>query len=78
MYLKHITIVNDNSRVVRMMLQVVASLMIVILMTLEASFMLLENNHSRASLAIVSYDPQNIFIAQATRFMTQALGAKSN
>jgi hypothetical protein len=37
---------NDNSRVIRMTLQVVASLMAVILMTLEVSFLLLENIYS--------------------------------
>ncbi len=36
LYYKLITIVNDDSGVVRMMLQVVASTMIIILMTLEA------------------------------------------
>jgi hypothetical protein len=35
MYYKHITIVNDDSRVIRIMLQVVASPKIVILMTLR-------------------------------------------
>ncbi len=44
---KHITIINDDSKVVRMTLQVVASPMIIILMTLEVSFMLLvESNNS--------------------------------
>ncbi len=43
LYYEHITIVNDNFIVVRMLLQVVASPTIVILMTLEVSFMLLEN-----------------------------------
>ncbi len=37
---------NYNSRVIRMMLLVVASLMAVILMTLEVSFLLLENIYS--------------------------------
>ncbi len=41
-HLKNITIVNDTCRVVRMTLQLGASLMIVTLMTLEVSFMLLE------------------------------------
>jgi len=36
LYYKHITIVNDDSRVVRMTLQVVATPRIVILTTLEA------------------------------------------
>jgi hypothetical protein len=44
LYYKHITIVNDDSI---MMLQVVASPMIVILMTLEVSFMLLVNIYNR-------------------------------
>ncbi len=41
LYNKHITIAYDNFRVIRMMLQVVASPTIVILMTLKVSFMLL-------------------------------------
>jgi hypothetical protein len=43
LYYNLITIVNDDSRVVRMLLQVVASPLVDILMTLEVSFMLLEN-----------------------------------
>ncbi len=43
---KHITIVNDNSRVIRIELQVLASTTIVILTTLEVSFTLLENIYS--------------------------------
>ncbi len=43
LYYKHVTIINDNSI---MMLQVVASPTIVILMTLEVSFMLLANIYS--------------------------------
>jgi hypothetical protein len=46
LHYKHIIIVNDDSRVVRMTFQVVASPTIVILMTLEVSFMLLENIYS--------------------------------
>jgi len=49
-----------------MMLQVVASPTIVILMTLEVSFMLLENIYSTASLMFVTYGCQNVFIVQAT------------
>ncbi len=75
--MKHITIVYDESRVIRMTAQVVASLTSVILMTLEVSFMLLENINSKgitidlcrtsmASLMIITYDRQNIFIVQAT------------
>jgi hypothetical protein len=41
------TIVNDNFIVVRMTLQVVSSPTIVILMTLEVSFMLLENIYGK-------------------------------
>jgi hypothetical protein len=45
LYYKHITIVNDESRVVgKLTLQIVASLMIVILMTVEVSFMFLESS----------------------------------
>jgi hypothetical protein len=43
LYYKHIMIVNDDSRFIRMMLQVVALSTINILMTLEVSFTLLEN-----------------------------------
>jgi hypothetical protein len=57
LYYKHITIINDNTKVVRMMLQVLASPTIIILTTLEAptiiilitlevSFMLLDNIYS--------------------------------
>jgi hypothetical protein len=46
LYYKHFTIVNDDSRVVTMMLQVVASPTIVILMTPELSLVLLENIYS--------------------------------
>ncbi len=46
LYYKHITILIDDSRVARMMPKVVASPMIVILTTLEESFMLLENIYS--------------------------------
>jgi hypothetical protein len=52
LYYKHITIVNDDSRVIWMMLQVVATTTIVILTTLEVSFMLLENIYSTS----VTYD----------------------
>jgi hypothetical protein len=43
LYYKHITILNYGSRVIRMTPQVVASPMIVILITLVVLFMLLEN-----------------------------------
>jgi hypothetical protein len=46
LYYKHNTIVNDDSRVVRMMLQVVAPPTIVILTALEVSIMLLNNIYS--------------------------------
>ncbi len=52
-------IVNDDSI---MMLHVVVSPTIVILMTLEVSFMLLANINSRG----VTHDDHNIFIVQAT------------
>jgi hypothetical protein len=55
MYYKHITIVNDNSI---MMLQVVASPMIVILTALEVSFMLLANIYSRG----VTHDDCHVMI----------------
>jgi hypothetical protein len=43
LYFKIITIVNNTSRVFRMMFQVVASPKIVIVATQEVSFMLLDN-----------------------------------
>jgi hypothetical protein len=55
LYYKHIVIVNDDSRVIRMTLQVVASPMIIILM-------ILGNIYSSG----VTYNRQNIFIVQAT------------
>jgi hypothetical protein len=58
-------IVNDDFRVVRMRLQVVVSPTIVILTTLEVSFLLLENIHSQASPMIVTYSSK-YFIVQAT------------
>jgi hypothetical protein len=45
-----------------MMLQFVASPAIIILTTLEVSFMLLENIYSAGT----TYDRQNIFVLQAT------------
>ncbi len=56
-------IVNDEYRFERMMLQAVASPVIVILATLEVSFMLLEYIYSTG----VTYDHQNVFIVHATR-----------
>ncbi len=55
LYYKHITIVNDDSI---MMLQVVASPMIIILMTLEVSLMLLANIISRG----VTHDDCHVMI----------------
>jgi len=52
------SIVNDDSR--RMTVQVVVSLTIVILMTLEVSFTLLENIYSRGG----NHDDRNKFIVQ--------------
>jgi hypothetical protein len=71
LYYKHIMMVNNNSRVIRMTLQVVVSPMIIIpmsleapmivlLTTLEVSCMVLENIKSQASLTIVTYDCHNI------------------
>jgi hypothetical protein len=57
-YYKHFTIVNDNSRVVKMMLQIVASPMIIILMTLQVSFMLLVNIYSTG----ITHDNRHITI----------------
>jgi hypothetical protein len=47
LYYKNIKIANDNSRVVRMILQIVASPRIVIWATLEVSFTILENIYNR-------------------------------
>jgi hypothetical protein len=55
LYNKHITIVNDDYI---MMLQVVASDMIVILKTLEVSFMLLANIYSRG----ITHDDRHVTI----------------
>jgi predicted transporter len=65
MYYNHITIVNDDSRVIRMTLQVVASPTIVSLTTLEVSFMLLENI-LQTSLMAVAHECQSIFKVHAT------------
>jgi hypothetical protein len=46
LYYKYIAKVNDDSRVAKLMLQVMVSLKIVILMTLEVSFKLLDNIYS--------------------------------
>ncbi len=45
-YYRYIANVNDDSRVAKLMLQVMVSLKIVILMTLEVSFTLPKNNYS--------------------------------
>jgi hypothetical protein len=55
LYYKHITILNDESI---MTLQVVASPMIVILTTLEMSFMLLANIYSRG----ITHDDAHVTI----------------
>jgi hypothetical protein len=55
LYYKHVTIITDNSI---MTLQVVASPMIVILPTLEVSFMLLANIYSRG----VTHDIHHVAI----------------
>jgi hypothetical protein len=63
--MKHIKIVNDDTRVVKMMLQVVASL-IVILTTLQVSSMLLETIYSTGNTHDNHHDDSNIFVVQAT------------
>jgi len=55
LFYKNITIVNDDSI---MTLQVVASPTIVILMTLEVSFMLLANIYSRG----ITHDDRHVMI----------------
>jgi len=66
---KHITIVNDDSTFIilmtldsRMMPPVVASPMIIILMTLEVSFVPLDNIY----ITGINIDDRNTFIVQAT------------
>jgi hypothetical protein len=44
LYYKNITIINDTFRVFRMMPQIAASLTIIILMTVEVLYMLLESS----------------------------------
>ncbi len=69
LYYKNTTIINDTSRVVRMTPQHGASLTIVILVTIEVSFMLLElaitllNNIYYKG---VIHDDHHIFIVQVT------------
>ncbi len=60
-YYEHITIVND-SRVVRMTLQVVVSPITVILMAIEVSLMLLENIY----ITSITHEDYYIFIVQVT------------
>ncbi len=55
LYYRHITIINDNSI---MALQVVASPMIIILMTLDMSFMLPANIYSRG----ITHDNHHVTI----------------
>jgi hypothetical protein len=66
LYYKHITIVNDDSRVNRMTLQDVATPRIVILTTLETHTIVilitLQNTYSTR----ITYDRKNIFKVQAT------------
>ncbi len=61
LYYKYVAIINDDSRVVRMTLQVVASPTIIILMTLEVSFTLPESINSTG----VTHDNRKIFIVPA-------------
>jgi hypothetical protein len=63
LFYTHITIVNDDFRVIRMMFQVVASPMVTILTTLpplEVSYMLLENIYNIGA----THDNLNIFKVQ--------------
>ncbi len=62
LYYKYVTIMNADSRVVRMTFQVVASPTIIIVMTIEVSYVLLENINSTG----VTPDNRKIFIAPAT------------
>ncbi len=57
-----ITIVNDDSRVIRMTILVLVSPTIIILTTLELLFMLLENIYHTG----ITHDDCNIFIVKAT------------
>ncbi len=56
LYYKHITISSDNSRVVWMTLQVVASPIIIILMTLEAPTIVILTNLKNIHSIVVTYD----------------------
>ncbi len=71
LYCKNFTIVNDTSRVVRMILQVGAPLIITILMTLEVSLMLpelsvmlQENIIVQTSLMMIVIYGHHIFIVR--------------
>ncbi len=55
-YYKHFMIVIDNSRVIRMMLQIVASPMIIILMTLEAPTNVIQTTLENIYSTGVTYD----------------------
>ncbi len=69
LYYKHITIINDNSI---MTLQVVASPTIVILMTLEVSFMLLANIYSRG----ITHEDCHVTIVIYLQYRPQAVSQK--
>ncbi len=58
LYYKHIMIISNDSRVIRMMLQVVTSPMNAILTTLEVSFTHLENIYSTG----VTHDDRHMMI----------------
>jgi hypothetical protein len=59
LYYKHITFINDDSRVVRMTLLVVASPIIIILTTVDMSFMQLENIYYSTG---ITHDDYNMMI----------------
>ncbi len=61
----HITIVNDDSIVVRMMVKVVASPMIVILTTLEAPTIVILTTRYNIYGTGITYDGRNILIVLA-------------
>jgi hypothetical protein len=59
--------INDDSRVVRMMFQIVASPTIVILMTLEVSFRLIENIYSTS----ITHDDHHMTIIIYLKYRPQ-------
>jgi hypothetical protein len=74
LYYKHKMIVNDDSVVIRMTLQVVASPTIIILTVLEVSVTLLQNIYSTVVTHDNCREGCNIFIVEAPGFFMQCHG----